>query len=77
MTHLRASRSGGQAHERASRSGGQAHERASRSGGQAGLERNPYLAAIRAGMLAVGPLTIGQQWLFLQEGQEITRTSHG
>jgi len=32
--------------------------RASRSGGQAWLDRNPYLAAIRAGMVAVVPLTI-------------------
>src|SRR5215204_3941988 len=34
------------------------HLRASRSGGQAALDRNVYLAAIRAGMAAVVPLTI-------------------
>jgi PTS system cellobiose-specific IIC component len=34
------------------------HLRASRSGGPVGLDRNPYLAAIRAGMVAVVPLTI-------------------
>jgi PTS system cellobiose-specific IIC component len=32
--------------------------RAPRSGGQAWLDQNPYLAAIRAGMVAVVPLTI-------------------